>query len=433
MNLSEISKFQSISIDTRSLVPGDLFVAIKGPNFDGHAFILEAEAKGAIAAIVEDEVGCNMPLIKVSNTFHVFGELAAQRRQQITAPIVALTGSCGKTTTKEMLASTLSLTGTTLATEKNLNNNIGVPLTLLQLTPEYKFAVIEVGANQPGEIDYAAKLVKPNLAMITNVAPVHLEGFGSLDDVACIKGNILRHLTEDGVAILNADDQYLPYWCNLLDGKSYVTFGIEHQADVMAHDIKIHSDVSPQFVLQTPQGEIDIMLAVFGQHNVMNALAAATAAHVLGIPLAIIKQGLETMQPVAGRLVKKSGLNGCTILDDSYSANPRSMVAAIRVLVNNPGEKILVAADMGELGAESEHYHHELGITAKEMGVHKLYAIGELTKLTVEVFGEGGYHCSARDELIAKVRDTLRPDVIVLVKGSNVHRMWEIVEALLEV
>lgn len=421
-----LKNYCKVSIDTRTLMPGDLFVALKGPNFDGHEFVKAAAAKGAIAAMVEHEITADLPQIRVPDTFKALGEFAKKRRQQVSIPIIGLTGSCGKTTTKTMLASILVLAGPTLATEKNLNNNIGVPLTLLRLTPEHKYAVIEIGANQPQEIDYAAELVKPDIAIITNAAPVHLEGFGTLDDVARIKGDILRWLTNDGVAILNADDKYFDYWQNLLNGKRVISFAIQRQADVTAHDI----DTS--FTLQLPTGETKITLKVFGEHNIMNALAAAAAAHVLDIDMVTIKQGLETMAPVAGRLLKKIGKNGSIILDDSYNANPRSMQAALKVLIQHPGEKILIAGDMAELGADTERFHHELGIMAREFGVQRLYAVGELTQLTVTAFGEGGYYFTNRDELIAAVNNVLQPSMTILVKGSKVNRMWEMVTALLK-
>lgn len=430
MNLTDIREFQPVSIDTRTLQPGDLFVALVGDNFDGHKFVKIAEAQGACAAVVEKDVNCDIPLIKVPNTFYAFGELAAMRRQQVDIPIIALTGSCGKTTTKTMLASILSLCGKTLATEKNLNNNVGVPLTLLKLMPEHQYAVIEAGANQPDEIEYAAKIIRPDIAIITNVAPVHLEGFGSIDNVANIKADLLRFLKDDGTAVLNADDHYYDYWRNIVVGKEVLKFGIEKSADIMAYDLKLDSQGLPSFTLQTPTANTEVILPVFGLHNVMNALAAAAAAYKLDIDIETIKQGLETMQPVAGRLIKKTGKKSSIILDDSYNANPRSMLMSMQVLIAYPGKKILVVGDMAELGKDAERYHYELGATAKELGIDLMYAVGELTPIAIEAFGSGGYHFGDREELKAALQEQQHADVVFLVKGSKINRMWEMVEAL---
>ncbi|MCK4609384.1 MAG: UDP-N-acetylmuramoyl-tripeptide--D-alanyl-D-alanine ligase, partial [Gammaproteobacteria bacterium] len=388
-----------------------------------------AAQKGAIAAVVDREIISDIPLIKVKDTFSAYGELAKARREAVDIPVCAVTGSCGKTTTKTMLASILSQCGSTLATEQNLNNNIGVPLTLLRLTPEHKFAVIEIGASLTHEIAYAAKLAQPDIAIITCAAPVHLDGFGDLDGVARVKGNVLQGLTADGVAVLNADDSYFSYWRDLLGNKRCVSFGIENSADVTAHSIEIASDITC-FELQTPQGKIKICLPVFGKHNIMNALAASAAAEMAGASLTDIKQGLETMQPVAKRMISKIGLNGATIIDDSYNANPRSMQVALDSLRYSAGEKILVVGDMAELGANAAQYHQDLGLMAKEKAVDHLYAIGDLTRLTVETFGDGSYFFTDRNELIAELKNKLRPETTVLVKGSKVNRMWEIVAVL---
>jgi murE/murF fusion protein len=423
-----IDKFQPINIDTRTLQAGDVFIALHGENFDGHDFVKQAEQKGAKAAVVDHDITANIPIIKVDNTSYAFGELAAKRRNALNIPILAVTGSCGKTTTKNILGKILP---NSLITAENLNNNIGVPLTLLRLTPEHKFAVIEMGANAPHEIAYAAKLTKPTVAIITCAAPVHLQGFGDLDGVARVKGDILQDLTDDGTAVLNADDKYFSYWNNLLHGKHCISFGLKNSADITAHDITITEQKS-RFVLQTPVGEETINLPLPGKHNIMNALAASAAAYAINISLADIKNGLQTMQPMAKRMIRKPGKNNSIIIDDSYSANPQSMQAAIKVLSLSSGEKILVIGDMGELGDNASQYHHELGIMARELGVNKLYALGQLTQLTVNAFGKGAYYFINRNELIAAVANILNANTIVLIKGSNVNRMWEIVAALQE-
>lgn len=432
MNLSDIKKFQPISIDTRTLLPGDLFIALVGNNFDGHDFVKVAEQKGAIAAVVSRDVNCNFPLIKTDDTFYALGDLAALRRQQTTIPLVAITGSCGKTTTKTMLASILNICGQTLVTQENLNNNIGVPLTLLRLTPEHDFAVIEVGANQINEVAYSTKLTCPDIVVITNAAPVHLQGFSNLDGVARAKGDILQGLIDDGIAVLNADDNYFNYWRNLLKKEqTCLSFAINKKADITATNI-INVQSTTSFILHTSLGERSIHLPVVGEHNVMNALAAAAAAFAVKAPLPAIKVGLETMQPVARRMLHKPGRNHSIIIDDSYNANPRSIDAAIRVLMQASGEKIFVVGDMAELGDLTEQSHRELGIKAQALGVQQLFAIGKYTPLTVETFKGKAYHFKTHDELIAAVSDILKPDVTVLVKGSKINRMWEIVDALLE-
>ncbi len=433
MQLTDLNKFQSISIDTRTLQPGDVFVALVGDNFDGHDYIKEAEQKGAIAAVVDHEVKCNIPLIKAEDTCYALGELAAIKRQHADIPVIAITGSCGKTTTKAMLASILNIYGKTLATKENLNNNIGVPLTLLQLQPRHEFAVIEIGANQVHEIAYSAKLAEPNIAVITNAAPVHLEGFSDLDGVARVKGDILQGLTNDGIAILNADDKYFNFWQSLLKGQRSLSFAIQKPADFYAENIIIDEEHRTHFILHSPLGNKPIHLQMVGTHNVMNALAASCSAYAAGASLAAIKVGLETMLPVAQRMLHKKGYNGAVIIDDSYNANPRSMEAALQVLMHGCGEKILVVGDMGELGVKREQYHHKLGIKARELGVHRLYAVGQLTKSTAQAFGEKGYYFTNRNELIAAINAILAPDVTVLVKGSKVNKMWEIVAALLKI
>jgi len=433
MQLTDLNKFQSISTDTRTLQPGDVFIALVGDNFDGHDYIAKAEQKGAIALVVDREVNSNIPAIKTNDTFQVLGELGAMRRRAANIPVIAITGSCGKTTTKAMLASILNICGKTLATKENLNNNIGVPLTLLQLQPRHEFAVIEIGANQVHEIAYSAKLAEPNIAVITNAAPVHLEGFSDLDGVARVKGDILQGLTNDGIAILNADDKYFNFWQSLLKGQRSLSFAIQKPADFYAENIIIDEQHRTHFILHSPLGNKPIHLQMVGMHNVMNALAASCSAYAAGASLAAIKVGLETMLPVAQRMLHKKGHNGAVIIDDSYNANPRSMEAALQVLMHGCGEKILVVGDMGELGVNREQYHHELGIKARELGVHRLYAVGQLTKSTAQAFGEKGHYFTNRNELIAAINAILAPDVTVLVKGSKVNRMWEIVAALLEI
>ena len=356
--------------------------------------------------------------------------MAATRRMQVNIPIIALTGSCGKTTTKTMLASILSQCGNTLATEANLNNNIGVPLTLLRLMPKHEFAVLEVGANMVHEISYSAKLIKPDVAIITNAAPVHLEGFGDLQGVARIKGDLLRELKSDGTAVLNADDLYFTYWQSLLKKQKVLSFGMHKSSDITADKIIIAKDGTTNFTLKMPAGEVIIELQSMGEHNVKNALAAAAAAYAVNVPIDKIKLGLEQAEPVERRMIRKNGYNNAIIIDDSYNANPESMRAAMQLLIKGDGEKILVIGDMGELGAMAQQAHWDLGLEAKALGIKNLYAIGELTRETVKAFGVGSYHFANLEELINAVRQELKFDVTVLVKGSKINHLWEVVEGL---
>jgi len=432
MNIFSLDKFQSISIDSRTLCPGDVFVAICGPNFDGHNFVLDAERKGAVAAIVSRDVECNIPTIKVKDTLAAFGELATLRRKQVDIPIIALTGSCGKTTTKSMLASILSKCGNTLSTEANLNNNIGVPLTLLRLKPEHNFAVLEVGANMVHEIKYSANLIKPSVAMITNVGHVHLKGFSTLSGVAKVKGDILSELASDGIAVLNADDKYFDYWRSLLKGQKVLSFGVNKASDITAEDIVLVKGGEPNFLLKMPIGNVPITLQLLGEHNVKNALAAATAAYAVGIPLESIKAGLESTEPVAMRAVRRKGFNNSVIIDDSYSANPESMKAAMSLLAKAEGEKIMIVGDMLELAGVSEYFHYNLGLEAKELGINKVFGLGIYTHLTVKAFGEGGYYFDDNSVgLVTAVKKCLNANTTVLVKGSNANCLWDIVDCLL--
>lgn len=434
MKLTDIDLWQPVCTDTRFIKSGEVFVALKGPNFDGHQFVVIAEQKGAIAAVVDHLVpDIKMPQIVVPDTLKAFQELGAKRRQALAIPVAAITGSCGKTTTKTMLASILAQRGDTLVTEGNFNNDVGVPQTLLRLSPSHKFAVIEIGASHLEDVANLVPLVNPGVAIITNVAPVHLQGFGGLDGVAKAKGDILDGLRPNGCGILNADDDYFSYWCHRLQaqGRKILSFGVKNKADVMAENIELDKDGHCCFALCASGDKIAVKLPVLGKHNISNALAAAAAAIVFGISLADIKAGLEQMQPVAKRLIKKAGLNGSLILDDSYSANPRSTEAAMEMLANISGKKILVFGYMAELGSEAEFYHRQIGRQAREFGISKIFALGELTKFTVESFGAGACFFADQGELVAALRKELDKDVIVLVKGSHSNKMWQIVEQIL--
>lgn len=423
--------FNFVSIDSRTLMAGDLFFAIQGEHYDGHDFVEAAAHAGAIAAVVSQLVDTNIPLLKVNDTHKALILLAEYHRNQMAIPIVAVTGSCGKTTTRSLLESIFKQCGTTLASEKSYNNNIGVPLTLLRLTPQCQFAVCELGANHAGEIAELTRLVKPDVAIITNAAPAHLEGFGSLQGVATAKGEIFQGLKPGGVAIINADDNYADYWRQLNKQNKVITFGINKKADIKARDIHFDKNGQPLFTLISPVGEIKINLQIMGVHNVMNALAAAAASLALDIQLEMIKKGLESGTAVNKRLVEKKGYAGATIIDDSYNANPLSVSAAMDVLMNKSGLKILVLGDMRELGTQSEQFHQQIGKEAAVKKIDKLYCYGQQSKITALEFGPNAHHFQNKDELIQALKKELADNVTVLIKGSRSMRMELIVEALL--
>lgn len=419
---------EQICIDTRKLTANAIYIAIQGDNFDGHDFVSQAHQKGALISITEKAV--ESPHILVSDTREALGKIAHHWRKQFSLPIVALTGSCGKTTTKEMIASILRTQGAILATEGTLNNDIGVPLTLLRLRAEHRFAVIEEGANHAGEIDYMNQLVEPEIALITNIGPVHLEGFGSIDGVAKAKTEIFQTLAANKTAILNADDDYYPYLKARANSHKHISFALNSTAEITAHDLEYSLEGYAQFALQTLQGETVINLPLLGEHNVMNALAAAAVAVSLGFSLAAIQQGLNNVSPAKNRLQLCTGANDITILNDSYNANPRAFSAALEVLARQPGEKIVVLGDMGELGEQGEQMHREAGISAKAHGVSQLFTIGQLSNFAAASFGESAKHFDDKANLITALK-SIPPGSSILIKGSNSAKMWEVTEALI--
>lgn len=430
--LGKDTAFTSVSTDTRTLQPGALFIALHGPQFDAHDFIAAAMEKQAAAAIISRDVATTLPAIKVEDTRIALGELAAWHRQQFDIPVIGLTGSCGKTTTKQMIASILQQAGPTLATEGTLNNDIGVPLTLLRLNKEHRFAVIEMGANHHGEIAYVTHIAKPKVALLTNAGPAHLEGFGDMEGVARAKGEIFQGLAKDGIAIINADDQFSEFWQSITKGHRVIRFGRQHPAEFTAKEVSFDKNGYAQFILVTPAGETSLHLQIMGEHNVMNALAASAAAYAIGIPLKTIKAGLEAAEPVKKRLVIYHAANGAEIIDDSYNANPSSVTAAIQLLAKRSGKRILALGDMRELGPDAAKYHEQIGKTAKQYGIDQLFAYGDLSTHTVQAFGANGHHFATQPELITALKPTLTADVTVLVKGSLSTRMSQVVAALRE-
>jgi UDP-N-acetylmuramoyl-tripeptide--D-alanyl-D-alanine ligase len=410
---------------------GDLFIALKGEHFDGHDYVAQCFEQGALAAMVSHEMTVGESLLQVPDTRLGLGDLAAYWRSKFSIPLMAITGSNGKTTVKEMLASILREAcgaDAVLATEGNLNNDIGLPLTLLKLRENHRYAVAEMGMNHPGEIAYLTRIARPTVALINNAGAAHLQGLGSVEAVARAKGEIFEGLSADGIAVINADDAAAPMWKSLAAPHRVMTFGLEHPADVSA-DYVLDPDGSKLY-LKTAQGNFEVRLAVPGLHNVKNALAATAAALAMGVPPATINDGLAAFSGVKGRLQRKIGCCGAVVVDDTYNANPASMRAAIGVLANMPGKKFFVMGDMGELGADAAEMHREIGAEAKAAGIDALYALGELSRNAVSGFGSGASHFDSAEALGMTLRNELTAGTAVLVKGSRFMRMERVVDML---
>ncbi len=428
------ARFASVSSDTRTLRTGDLFVALVGPNFDAHDYLAIAEQKGAVAALVQREVETPMPVVQVADTRRALGELAAAWRQRAAARIVAVTGSNGKTTVKEMLAAILGRGHEVLATRGNLNNDIGMPLTLLRLQGE-DFGVIEMGANHPGEIARLSRIARPDVAVLNNAGRAHLEGFGSLEGVARAKAEILDGLAEDGVFVFNADDRFAPLWRELAAGRRVLSFGLG-AADVRSPgDARVRlteQGFENRFDVVHPGGRFEACLRLAGEHNRCNALAATAAALALGIDEQAIREGLAGLAPVPGRLCPLRADCGALLVDDSYNANPDSVAAALSVLQSLPGRRNLVLGDLGELGVEQEALHAELGQRAAQAGIERLFTCGDLSRHAGRAFAGTWRHFDDRQALIEALSDTLDSGDSVLVKGSRASAMDRVVRALSE-
>jgi len=426
---------KGVSTDTRSIQSGELFVALIGPNFDGHQYINTAIDKGAVACMVSTSQNSGNELL-VEDTRLGLGRLANVWRSQLNLPVIAVTGSNGKTTVKEMLASIFKQNVKTddhvLATKGNLNNDIGLPLTLLQLNKQHEYAVIEMGANHPGEIKYLAELAQPDIAVVTNAGAAHLEGFGSLEGVARAKGEAFTTLNDGSTAIINADDAYYSLWLEMIKKTSksinVVSFGLNQNADVSANWQATGQGCKLE--VRTAQAEFDIELKLLGQHNVQNALAAVAAAIAAGVSIDNIRAGLSAMHAVPGRLELKTGINGSRIIDDTYNANPTSLSAAIHVLKDFPGAHYLALGDMGELGTDAKKIHQQVGIDAKNEGVKQLYSVGVMAAEAAQTFGENAFVFDAHPPAINKIQNDLNSNVTLLVKGSRLSHMEYVVDAL---
>lgn len=421
--------FDGVSTDTRTIKDGELFVALQGPNFDGCDYIGQAHKKGAAAAVVGKHIEDDLPQIAVADTRIALGRLAAAWRRDQSAVVVGITGSNGKTTVKELTAACLSKAAPTLATEGNLNNDIGMPLMLTRIDKKHRYAVIEMGANHRGEIAYLTSLAEPDVVAITNAAAAHLEGFGSVEGVANAKGEILCGDVRPGVAILNADDEYFDIWKNSVRDIDVLSFSIDGKGDVRATDISVEG-ADTTFELHLPDESVEVRLSLPGRHNVRNACTAAAIATALGVLPEQIRAALESVQPVTGRLQPLAGLNGATLFDDSYNANPLSVVVAAEFLAGLQGQNWFVLGDMGELGDDSVRLHREVGEAIRRAGVDRLFATGDLSRYAVESFGANGVWFESVDALIDAMRSTVTADVNILVKGSRFMRMERVVSAI---
>ena len=431
----------SVSIDTRAIKPGQLYIAIKGHNFDGNEFLGQAEEAGAIAAIVHKDVKTTLSHIVVDDTRLALAKLAGAWRRSLSErgieplSVVGITGSNGKTTVKEMVAAILAVNAPVLFTQGNLNNDIGVPLTLLRLHGDHRYAVIEMGANHAGEIAYTSTYAEADVVLITNAGAAHIEGFGSLEGVAKAKGEIIETLKNDGIAVINHDDDYFGYWQSVAGNRRVLSFGLNNGADVTAKAIKTeirNNTFVTTFELVSAQGTVDIILKLAGRHNVVNALAAAAASLALGIDLTQIKQGLENVKPVTGRLQLLVGRLGNIVIDDTYNANSASLKAGLDVLANFRGKPWLVLGAFGELGPDSPKMHAEMGGLIKASGVVRLLAVGADCKNTVQVFGKGATYFEKQQDLIEVLNQELKGDETILIKGSRAQHMENVAAALVD-
>lgn len=419
-----------VCTDTRLLKEGHLFIALKGEHFDGHCFLDQAIEKGAIAVVVDHAVsGLQVPQFIVPDTLEALAQIATMHRQTMSCPVIALTGSNGKTTVKEMIAAILP--APSLATKGNLNNHIGAPLSVLQLKPEHRYAVFELGANHAGEISHTVGIVRPDITLINNIGPAHIEGFGSIDGVAHAKGEIHQGLSSMGTAVINDDDEYAHFWDTLLAGKKTLRFSAHHPAEVCAQNVRLDSQGCGHFLLKLPNGQVDIALQIPGEHNIKNALAAAACCYAAGISIEAIQTGLNHFTGVKGRMMVLAGMHDSTVIDDTYNANLRSTLTALEVLAKRPGLKLFIFGDMGELGDLAHEHHQQVGVVARDLGIDRVMTCGTLSELTSKAFGKGGQHCSSQDDLVSFVRNMINSETTVLVKGSRSSAMEKIVQKLL--
>jgi UDP-N-acetylmuramoyl-tripeptide--D-alanyl-D-alanine ligase len=431
--IGEDRDIRAFSTDTRTLAGGELFIALSGAHFNGNRFAADAAAKGAAAVVVsEEQSGLPVPQLLVDDTQQALGRIAHAWRQQFDIVSVAMTGSAGKTTTKEFVASVFAEMGPTLATLGNKNNDIGVPLTLFRLNESHQYGVFELGANHVGEIDYTSHLVEPRAVTITNVGTAHLEGFGSREGIARAKGEIYGGLVAGGVACINLDDEFAPYWQGLCKGRQVLGYSFKQKADVWGDNIRQADSGCYVFDLHIGARSASIELRMLGRHNVANALAAAALAHACLVPLDKIASGLARTLPAPGRLNLHVPTADCRLIDDTYNANPSSMKAAIDVLADMPGRTVVVLGDMGELGSATESGHHEVGEYARMKKIDALYTVGQYSHFTAAGFGSEARMFTGQQALIDELEKELETVVTLLVKGSRSAKMENVVNALLD-
>lgn len=428
-------QFNGIAFDTRTLVPGNLFIALQGKNHDGHEFLSHAAEKGAVAAVISNKNYQHniLPTILVQDPIWALGCITSNWRQKFNFPIIGITGSNGKTTVKNMLAAILAHhcqnQNLVLATIGNLNNCLGVPYMLSQINQHHRYAVLEMGTSNFGEIAYLSRLVKPNMVIINNAGPAHLDNLGNVTGVAQAKGEIFAGLINPGIAILNADDRYYDYWSNLARSDTKIfSFGINNQSSTIRGIITQDTSTNNQtFSIITPQGKSELSLPLIGQHNINNALAATTAAIALGINLSTIKHGLNLISSVAGRLQIHKFNHEINLIDDSYNANPESVTAAINTLATFPGKKIMI---LGDMGITSIIAHQNIGALLKKAQINFCFTYGKLAQFSGEQFGPNAYHFNCQDDLITTVKPYITPNTTILIKGARIMTMEKIFLAL---
>ena len=416
--------FTGITTDSRQNADGMIFAALPGQTFDGHDYIQQAMEHGAVAVLVSRKVEISLPILQVDDVIAALGTLAAYWRMKCPVKVVGITGSNGKTTVKEMVASILRQNSAVLATEGNFNNELGLPLTLFKLNNRHDYAVLEMGASNPGDIAYLAGIARPNVGVITNIGPAHLQGFINTEGVAGAKGELYASLPRYGTAIINSTEPWVEMWQSINTAGSIYYFNTEGENHIHAHRIE------NEIVVSTPVGEFPLQLPLPGEHNLSNALAATAVCLALNVPLTDIRAGLESVKPVPGRLSLVRSNAGWTVIDDTYNANPASLYAALQVLANQDGESWLVLGDMKELGIDSRKMHAELGDAARSLGVKRLFALGDASMATVDAFGDMASHFSSRERLIEALRSQLKPGIACLVKGSRSMGMEHVVSAI---
>lgn len=426
------AEFSRVNIDTRTLVGGELFVALRGENFDAHHFLAQAAEKNVCGLVVEKfDANIALPQLIVKDTLLALGQIAAMNRAAFTKPVLAITGSSGKTTVKTMLADILHECGNVYATKGNLNNHIGVPLTLLQLEAQHDFAVIEMGASAIGEITYLCSLAQPQVTMVNNVMPAHIAGFGSIEGVAQAKGEIYQGLTSTNTAVINIDDAYADQYLNSVKSNLIKVSLHNPAADCYANNIQSSVD-SVAFDVIIKNEKIAVVMNALGEHSVRNALMAAAMAYAVGANITAIQQGLTKFAPVGGRMSRHIGTNNALIIDDSYNANPGSVRVAMDVLAAHKGKRIFVLGDLAELGEHEAELHAQLGEYAQQKHVDHFFTLGLLSKYASEAFGSqaGQHHFTERNLLIAQLKELASPDTTILIKGSRSAKMDLVVSAL---